>query len=150
MTNKRKIDETLTLAVNEKIAGNLTADKQIFLLQTWYRYMFKYIPYDTGSLASTHNIIQTQRVSNQAVEQIGRDGISADNSGIPDVVFGGKRVMLPAKIYFKVPYAHRLYNGTYMNFKKDMHPDACARWGEVSKHLHGAQIGKEFNSFLRR
>lgn len=144
------IEEILKKAVNKKIEKVITPESQIFVLQTWYRYMFKYIPYDTGALASTYNIKERKRMLPDQAQQMGEQGINADNSGIGTVVFTGKRTRLPAEIRFKAPYAHKVYNGTYMNFKKDMHPNACALWGEVSKNIHGAQIGKEFNEFIRR
>ena len=146
----KQFDEVLNVAVNNKLTQILTPESQIFLMQTWYRYMFKYIPYDTGALASTMNIKERKRMSPQQAQQMGESSINTDNSGIATVKISGGRTRLPAEIRFKVPYAHRIYNGTYMNFKRDMHPNACARWGEVSKNLYGAQIGKEFNEFIRR
>lgn len=146
----KKIDEVLNVAVKDKLTQVVTPENQIFLLQTWYRYMFKYIPYDTGGLASTYNIKSKQRMSPQQSQQMGEAGINSDNAGIGSVDLGKGTTRLPAEIRFKAPYAHKIYYGTYMNFKKEMHPNACALWGEVSKNLHGAQIGKEFNLFIRR
>ena len=38
----------------------------------------------------------------------------------------------PFKIEYNAPYANEVYNNVYMNFNKEKHPLATAKWDEVA------------------
>lgn len=105
-----------------------------FLLCTWYRYMFPYIPFDTGTLASTM-AINEENISPEEAMQIGLEAIQNNPQNV---------------IHFKVPYASTQYDGLDFNFRTDQHPLACAQWGKIAADLHGEQIVQEFKNYIRR
>lgn len=105
-----------------------------FFACTWYRYMFPYIPFDTGALASTMAISENGISPEQAM-QIGLESIQNNPQNV---------------IHFKAPYASRQYEGLDFNFRTDQHPLACAQWGQVAADLHGEQIVQEFKYHIKR
>lgn len=62
-----------------------------------------------------------------------RTGLLADNISIES-----------DGVHFKQIYANRQYTGDNFNFNKEIHPLACARWGEVAAAMHSERMIKEF------
>ena len=111
-----------------------------FFLCTWYRYMFPYIPYRTGLMASLMAIpedkaTQSTKLSPEEAMRIGLENIRNDPQNV---------------IHFKAPYANRQYEGTNFNFTRDIHPLSMAHWAQVAADLHGEQIMKEFKGYVER
>lgn len=101
-----------------------------FTLQTWYRYMLPYIPFDTGTLASGMRIADRALTDAEALE----------------AMLG----TIDQQITFNAPYANRLYHGQNFNFNTEHHPLACAEWGRVSMDIHGSQITDEVAQFIKQ
>lgn len=101
-----------------------------FTLQTWYRYMLPYIPFDTGLLAS---------------------GMRMSDDAMTDSDAQVKMIKtIDQQITFNAPYANRLYNGVGFNFNTEHHPLACAEWGRVAMDIHGAKITDEVLNYMKR
>lgn len=121
--------ESISFYLDEKLQKITGADATRFLLQQWYIKMFPYIPFVTGTLASTTDIEQTRSPDQSMLEAL--DGI--DQS-----------------IHFKAPYASNMYYGDNFNFTKDQHPLAQARWAQVAADLHGEELSRELAEFIKR
>ena len=52
------------------------------------------------------------------------------NSGISGTTLG------KGEVVYSAPYSNRMYYGTYLNFSKEKHPQACAQWFEKAKSIH--------------
>ena len=105
-----------------------------FGLCEWYRYMFPYIPYRTGLMASLADISDNINVTVLSPEEALQRGLSA----------------ITDKIHFKAPYATFQNNGESFNFTKDLHPLAQAHWEQVAADLHGEEIVSEMKKFVKR
>ena len=123
--------KTVSIFLDKELQRVMSPEAKTFLLQTWYRKMFPYIPFVTGLLASTSDINEHLRLSDNEAMQNGMESIGQN-------------------IHFKVPYADVQYGGLNFNFTKDLHPLAQARWGEVAAELHGTEIANELKEFLKR
>lgn len=53
-------------------------------------------------------------------------------------------------VHYKVPYAHKVWDGDNINFSKDKHPLATARWEEAMKVAKGQQLADEITEYLKR
>ena len=131
-------NKDVSFYLEENLQQYMTPEAKNFLLCTWYRYMFPYIPYRTGLLASL-----SEFVDGEDDFQIPPD--SALIAGLETIQNDPRNV-----IHFKVPYANRQYEGANFNFTRDIHPLAQAYWGDVAMELHGEQILKELTRFLKR
>lgn len=126
-----------------KVTDAIKNDKEvkIFALETWYRYMFPYIPFRTGVLASTtHLKYQTGDMIKEVIEIRDANGKVIDTK-IPSVSVKGDG------IHFNVPYASRMYHGDF-NFRRESHPLATNYWGEVAFNKHGKAIADEILAFI--
>lgn len=117
----------------------MTREAKNFFLCTWYRYMFPYIPFKTGLLASlmavSEDAEQNITISPEQSMMMGLEAIKADPNNV---------------IHFKAPYANRQYEGTDFNFTRDLHPLAQAHWAQVAADLHGEQIINELKQYIAK
>ena len=120
--------------MEKELKKYITPEAKNFLLCTWYRYMFPYIPFDTGVLASTM-AMGNENISPQIAMETALEAIQNNADNV---------------IHFKAPYASRQYEGVGFNFRTDQHPLAQAQWGKVAADLHGEQIVKELKYFIQR
>lgn len=109
----------------------LAPDTKEFLLSEWYRKMFPYIPFVTGTLASTTDLTE-QNISPAEAMLLGLEGIKQTKT----------------HIHFKAPYASNQYKGLNFNFTKDLHPLAQAQWAQVAADLHGEEIIKATKKYI--
>lgn len=109
----------------------MTPEAKEFLLSEWYRKMFPYIPFVTGTLASTIASSEAP-ISPADAMLLGLDGIKQTKT----------------YIHFKVPYASTQYEGVNFNFTKDLHPLAQAYWAQVAADLHGEQIINDTKKYI--
>lgn len=119
--------------MEEELKKYMTPEAKNYLLCSWYRYMFPYIPFDTGVLASLMAVSDEEILPYDAMQK-GLENIRSDSRNV---------------IHFKVPYASTQYDGINFNFRTDQHPLACAKWAEVAADLHGEQIINELKLFVR-
>ena len=117
-------------ALNKYLKAAKSPECMTFTLQTWYRYMLPYIPFDTGLLASGMRIAE---------------GAMSDASAQAAML-----ETIDQQITFNAPYANRLYHGVGFNFNTEHHPLACAEWGRVAMDIHGAQITEEVAKFIKQ
>ena len=54
----------------------------------------------------------------------------------------------PGMIEHVEPYANLIYNGTYMNFRKDKHPLAAAHWDDVAKPTQMPKLIRSLNAYI--
>jgi hypothetical protein len=126
-----KVPSDFLADITNKFSSNET---KLFTYETWYRYMFPYIPFKTGVLASTTHL-----------KYYTGEMIKTDIDGKkPSVTVSEEGIL------FDVPYASRQYTGDNFNFSKEQHPLAQARWGEVAMDIHGNAIANEVKNFLLR
>lgn len=131
-------EKSVSFYLDEELKRYMTPEAKNFFLCTWYRYMFQYIPFRTGLLASLAEPIQGAeelKISPDVAMMSGLEAIQNDPRNV---------------IHFKVPYANRQYEGENFNFTKDIHPLAQAHWAQVAADLHGEQIIKEFKGYVER
>ncbi|MBQ8338554.1 MAG: hypothetical protein IJY33_05355 [Oscillospiraceae bacterium] len=117
----------------------MTPAAKNYLLCSWYRYMFKYIPFRTGLMASLMDIPENV----QNIEQLSPD--QALELGLQSIQINPENV-----IHFRAPYASRQNEGDNFNFTRDLHPLAQAHWEQVAADLHGEQIINELKAFKKR
>lgn len=129
-------NKNVSFYLNEELQKLITPEAKNFLLCSWYRYMFQYIPFRSGAMASLSDISSKniQLSPNEAL-LMGLEAIQSDPENV---------------IRFKAPYATRQYYGENFNFSHDLHPLSQARWAEVAADLHGEEIVKEFAGFVKR
>lgn len=53
-------------------------------------------------------------------------------------------------VHYKVPYAHRMYEGDGLNFSKDKHPLATAHWDNAMKVAKGQQLADDITAYIKR
>lgn len=116
MKNKKKV----SFYIEKPLQELMKSDSKEYFLSEWYRYMFPYIPFITGTLASTTDILNLNISPDKAL-QLGLNEINKTKT----------------YIHFKAPYASNQYNGLDFNFTKDLHPKAQAQWAQVAADLHG-------------
>ena len=134
MPNKKSV----SFYMEKELQKYMTPQAKRFFLATWYRYMFPYIPFRTGLLASLMDI----------PEDVQGIQISPDEAmlmGIQDIETNPDNV-----IHFRVPYATRQNEGDNFNFTRDLHPLAQAHWEQVAADLHGEQIVNEYKAYVKR
>ena len=130
--------KNVSFYMEQELQKYMTPAAKNFFLCTWYRYMFPYIPFRTGLMASLIDIPEDTKnfnISPDTALQMGLAAIKADPENV---------------IRFKAPYAERQYNGENFNFARDLHPLAQARWAQVAAELHGEQIVKEYAGYVKR
>lgn len=54
----------------------------------------------------------------------------------------------PDYLHFKVPYAERMYEGDHLNFRKDKHPLATARWDKAMMDARGKELVKTVQNYM--
>lgn len=121
--------KSVSFFMEKKLQKYMTPEAKQFTLSEWYRFMFPYIPFITGTLAST-----TEFGTDLTPEQAMLQGLES----------------IKDNIHFRVPYASNQNNGDNFNFTKDLHPMAQAHWEQVAADLHGDQIVKELKDFIKR
>ena len=53
-------------------------------------------------------------------------------------------------VHYKVPYAHKVWDGEGLNFSRDKHPLATAHWDAAMKVAKGQQLADEITEYLKR
>lgn len=53
-------------------------------------------------------------------------------------------------IHYKSPYARKIYNGQGMNFNKDKHPLATAKWAKVAMQSKKQQLIDDIQNYINR
>ena len=56
----------------------------------------------------------------------------------------------PEYVHYKVPYAHRIYEGDGLNFSTDKHPLATAHWDKAMAVAKGQQLSDEITAYIKR
>ena len=135
MQNKKSV----SFYMEKELQKKLTPEAKNFVLVTWYRYMFPYIPFRTGLLASLMDIPGSAK----NIEELSPD--YAMELAIRNIQSNPKNV-----IHFRAPYASWQNNGDNFNFTRDLHPLAQAHWEQVAADLHGEQIIDELKAFIKR
>lgn len=133
-------EKNVSFYMNKELQRYTTPEAKNFLLCTWYRYMFPYIPFRTGLMASLMDLPEGERSDNIKLSPdeamlIGLETIENDPRNV---------------IHFRAPYSNRQYEGTDFNFTRDLHPLAQAHWAQVAADLHGEQIIKEYAAYVKR
>lgn len=132
--------KNVSFYLEKELQRYMTPEAKNFFLCTWYRYMFPYIPFRTGLLASLMDLPEDTKakmfeLSPDEAMLMGLEAIENDPRNV---------------IHFRVPYANRQYEGTDFNFTRDLHPLAQAHWAQVAAELHGEQIIKELKGYVER
>lgn len=128
-------NKNVSFYMEKELQKYMTPEAKNFFLCTWYRYMFPYIPFKTGLLASLMDFAENENFSPEQAMLMGLETIQNDPRNV---------------IHFRAPYAERQYEGTDFNFTRDLHPLAQAHWAQVAADLHGEQIIKEYAAFVKR
>lgn len=136
MPNEKKV----SFYLEKELQRYITPEAKNFFLCTWYRYMFPYIPFKTGLLASLMAVPE-----NTETDLIALSPETAMLMGLQDIKNNPENV-----IHFKAPYANRQYEGDDFNFTRDLHPLAQAHWAQVAAELHGEQIINELKRYIER
>jgi len=131
-------NKTVSFYMEEALQKHMTPEAKRFFLVTWYRYMFPYIPFRTGLLASLMDIPEN-------VKDIQIKPDEAMLMGLQDIETNPDNV-----IRFRAPYATWQNEGDGFNFTRDLHPLAQAHWEQVAADLHGEQILNEYKAFVKR
>lgn len=126
--------------MEKELQRYMTPEAKNFFLCTWYRYMFPYIPFRSGVMASLMDF-----PDGKSAEFVNLSPDEALLMGLQAIENNPENV-----IHFRAPYANRQYEGTNFNFTRDLHPLAQAHWAQVAADLHGEQIIKEFKSYVER
>ena len=105
-------------------------------LVSWYKRMYKFIPFETGLTAS-----------NITIED---DGIhfKAPNARF---LYYGKLMVSPTtgSSWAKRGETKRKTN-INLKYSKEQHPNACAFWAKVAGDLYGDAISKEIKTYILR
>ena len=128
-------NKNVSFYMQRELQKYLTPESKNFFLCTWYRYMFPYIPFKTGLLASLMDFAENINIPPEQAMLMGLEAIKSDTRNV---------------IHFRAPYAERQYEGVDFNFTRDLHPLAQAHWAQVAADLHGEQIIKEFKHYVQR
>lgn len=113
-----------------EVSSNLDIPKELrkinnpafwkFAATEWWRLMYPYIPFSTGTLMSTTNISTKEKMTEQ--EAIDK-ALSSNNFTAEGNCTG--------VITFRAPYASAAYHSN-RNFRTDEHCLASARWDEAA------------------
>ena len=130
-------EQNVSFYMEKALQKATSPDVKRYFLTEWYRKMFPYIPFVTGTLASTMDFEDGRQIHLTEAEamKIGHENI--ENSA--DI-----------NIHFKAPYASNMYYGDGFNFTKDQHPWAQARWAQVAAELHGQELVENLKKYIRR
>ena len=130
--------KNVSFYMEKELQRYISHESKNFFLCTWYRYMFPYIPFESGLMASL-------MIFPENAENISFSPEQAMMLGLENIQNDPRNV-----IHFKAPYSDRQYEGENFNFTRDLHPLAQAHWAQVAADLHGEQIIKEFEGFIER
>lgn len=137
MLNKN--EKKVSFYLEKELQRYMTPEAKNFFLCSWYRYMFPYIPFKSGLMASLSDLPENSgekfKISPDVALLMGLESIENDPQNV---------------IHFRAPYANRQYEGDDFNFTKDLHPLAQAHWAEVAADLHGEQLIKELKGYVER
>ena len=131
-------EKSVSFFMEKELKRYLTPESKNFFLCTWYRYMFPYIPFVSGTMASLMSVsdnAENIKLSPEQAMALAIESIQNDPRNV---------------IHFKAPYSNRQYEGLDFNFTRDLHPLAQAQWAQVAADLHGEQIMTEFKGFVER
>lgn len=53
-------------------------------------------------------------------------------------------------VHYKVPYAHRIYEGDGLNFSTDKHPLATAHWDKAMAVAKGQQLADDITAYIKK
>ena len=53
-------------------------------------------------------------------------------------------------VHYKVPYAHKMYEGKGLNFSKDEHPLSTSKWDEAMKVAKGKQLADDITAYIKK
>lgn len=56
----------------------------------------------------------------------------------------------PEYVHYKAPYAHKAHEGDNMNFSKDKHPLATARWERSMAVAKGQQLADDITAYTKK
>ena len=133
-------EKNVSFYLEKELQRYITPEAKNFFLCTWYRYMFPYIPFRSGVMASL-----MEYSDNKEMKNISLSPDVALLMALDEIQNNPENV-----IHFKAPYSNRQYEGDNFNFTRDLHPLAQAHWAQVSADLHGEQIIKELKGFIER
>lgn len=131
-------EKSVSFFMEKELQRYMTPEAKNFFLCTWYRYMFPYIPFVSGTMASLVSVsddAENVKLSPEQAMALAIESIQSDPRNV---------------IHFKAPYSNRQYEGLDFNFTRDLHPLAQAQWAQVAADLHGEQIMTEFKGFVER
>ena len=131
-------NKSVSFYMEKELQKYLTPEATNYLLCSWYRHMFQYIPFRTGLMASLMDIPENAEGIQLTPDEAMQLGLAAIQSN-PDNV-----------IHFKAPYASRQNEGDNFNFTKDLNTLAQAHWEQVAADLHGEKIINELKAFIKR
>lgn len=123
--------KTVEFFLDEELKRHMSPEAKRTFLQEWYRYMFPFIPFDTGMLASLTDLSGQQHFSPEQALQQGLESIENN-------------------IHFKAPYATNQNNGDDFNFTRDLHTLAQAHWEQVAADLYGDKIVEATKKYVTR
>ena len=131
-------EKNVSFYLEKELQRYMTPEAKNVFLCAWYRYMFPYIPFRSGIMASLMDYpknAESIQLSPDEAMLIGLEMIKNDPRNV---------------IHFKAPYSNRQYEGTDFNFTTDMHQLAQAHWAQVAAELHGEEIMKELKLYIER
>lgn len=130
-------EESLKLVIENVLNKTLDDNFYEFMHEEFYKLMFKYIPYNTGVLASTTDVFvdENNYLSDEMSMSLGLSSgnISADG------------------ITFTAPYAEDTYYNTFgFNWHTDKHPNATSNWAKVALESEGETLKAALEEYLNR
>lgn len=135
--------KSVSFYMEQELKKYMTPEAKNYFLCAWYRYMFPYIPFDTGIMASLMDFPDDEEALKEFLK-IKLTPEQARELGLTIIEQDPRNV-----IHFKAPYASTQYDGLNFNFRTDQHSLACARWAEVAADLHGEQIVQELKDAIK-
>ena len=121
--------------MEKELQRYMTPEATEFLLSEWYRFMFQYIPFRSGMLASLAEPIT--------------DGITPNLTPEKALLMGLNSISeTKTYIHFRAPYASVQNDGDDFNFTKDLHPLAQAHWEQVAADLHSESIVNAVKKYI--
>ena len=106
-------------------------------LVSWYKRMFKFIPFETGLTASTITIED--------------DGIHFKAPNARFLYYGKLMVSPTTGSSWAKEGETKVKTNINLKYSKEQRPNACAFWAKVAAELYGDAISKEIkNTILRK
>lgn len=130
-------EESLKLVIENVLNKTLDDDFYTFMHEEFYKLMFKYIPYDTGVLASTTDIFvdENNYISDEMSMSLGLSSGNINENGIT----------------FKAQYAEDTYYNTFgFRWHTDKHPNATSNWAKVALDSEGETLKSIIDEYLNR